>query len=154
MTDTLKEKLNEKPTEELLEILSENNRLEWRDEAFKMIRQILAERGEEVPEEEAIEPKNENKYSKPFGALLTASIVFGLFRYNLLKTMPELSDYLAIASLVLWLITGILFSKSESKSGWWGIIGSIGIPGLILLFIIFRISNKIRGSKKNFEPVK
>ncbi len=49
--DTIKAKLSDKETEDLLAIWTENNRVEWRDEAFDAIQQILTERGVALPEQ-------------------------------------------------------------------------------------------------------
>ncbi|MDI6792880.1 MAG: hypothetical protein QME81_08455 [bacterium] len=51
--ESIQTKMREKSTQELLEIWNENNREEWRDEAFEAIRRVLTERGECVPEQSA-----------------------------------------------------------------------------------------------------
>jgi hypothetical protein len=56
-----------KETTELLEIWQNNNRFEWSDEAFEVIKEILEERGVEVPDQnkpvyEQQEEKNEDDY--------------------------------------------------------------------------------------------
>lgn len=50
--DTIKNALQNKPTEELLSIYSKNNRKEWTDEAFAAIYLILLERGVDIPEQQ------------------------------------------------------------------------------------------------------
>jgi len=106
---------------------------------------------EDVPKQAIIEHQKANKYLKRFDSWLIVSMVFGLFRSSLLKTNSHLSDQLVVVSFVLWVITGVYFSKAQNKSEWWGIIAASGIPGLILLFIIFWVSNKIEGLKKQIN---
>lgn len=45
------DRMNLKETDELLEIWQTNNRAEWSDEAFDVIKSILQERGEVIPEQ-------------------------------------------------------------------------------------------------------
>jgi|SRR5688572_18025250 len=46
------ENMNVKETDELLDIWQTNNRVEWSDEAFEAIKDILKERGVEIPEQD------------------------------------------------------------------------------------------------------
>lgn len=56
-------KLQEKETEELLEIWQQNNRDEWSDNAFTAIHEILLERlGSEPPQQEALAEDETGKY--------------------------------------------------------------------------------------------
>jgi hypothetical protein len=56
-------KLQEKETEELLEIWQQNNRDEWSDNAFTAIHEILLERlGSEPPQQEALPEDKTGKY--------------------------------------------------------------------------------------------
>jgi hypothetical protein len=56
-------KLQEKETEELLEIWQQNNRDEWSDNAFTAIHEILLERlGSEPPQQEALPEDEKGKY--------------------------------------------------------------------------------------------
>ncbi len=48
---SLRDRLNNKSSEELKNIYRENNRLQWRPETFSAIRDILESRGEEVPDQ-------------------------------------------------------------------------------------------------------
>lgn len=56
MSSSLKEQIyrnmNTKDTEELLEIWQKNDRVEWSETAFEMIKEILVERIGEIPEQE------------------------------------------------------------------------------------------------------
>jgi hypothetical protein len=52
-----------KETEELLAIWSDNDRLEWSDEAFEIIHAILLERLGNVPPQES--PMSTKKHRKP-----------------------------------------------------------------------------------------
>jgi len=54
----IREHLNLKTNDELLEIWQINDRVEWSDTAFEVMQEILAERGEEIPEQD--EPINEH----------------------------------------------------------------------------------------------
>ena len=45
----IRQRMNERSTEELLNTWQENNREDWTDEAFDAIREILIERGENIP---------------------------------------------------------------------------------------------------------
>ncbi len=45
--------LNLRETNDLLEIWQTNNRTEWSDIAFEIIKQILTERGLKIPEQDA-----------------------------------------------------------------------------------------------------
>src|SRR5512139_582545 len=51
--------MNLKETEELLELWRNNDRAEWSQEAFEIIKEILKERGVEIPEQN--EPIYEHK---------------------------------------------------------------------------------------------
>ena len=56
-------KLQEKETEELLEIWQQNNRDEWSDNAFTAIHEILFERmGSDPPQQEALPEDETGKY--------------------------------------------------------------------------------------------
>ncbi len=46
--------LNLRETDDLLDIWLENNRVEWSDEAFSVISQILKQRGVEIPKQDEI----------------------------------------------------------------------------------------------------
>jgi hypothetical protein len=51
----IRDNWKQKESKELLEIWQENNRAEWSDMTFDIIRQILEERGIEIPEQDEIE---------------------------------------------------------------------------------------------------
>jgi hypothetical protein len=58
--------LNLKETDDLLDIWQANNRYEWSDEAFEIIRAILQERGTEIPEQgEPVYERNELEQNSP-----------------------------------------------------------------------------------------
>jgi hypothetical protein len=44
-------RMNLKETDELINIWQANNRTEWSEEAFEIVKEILVERGEQVPEQ-------------------------------------------------------------------------------------------------------
>nr|AGF93112.1 membrane protein [uncultured organism] len=51
----LREKFEEKNSEELKEIYKKNDRTEWRPKTFEVIQRILEERGEEIPDKTPVE---------------------------------------------------------------------------------------------------
>ncbi|MFC2146516.1 hypothetical protein ACFLRT_04050 [Acidobacteriota bacterium] len=53
LSKEIEETFKEKPTAELLDIWSKNDRREWSDEAFEAIHRLLDERGEDIPEQDA-----------------------------------------------------------------------------------------------------
>jgi hypothetical protein len=58
--------LNLKETDDLLDLWQANNRYEWSDEAFEIIRAILQERGIEIPEQgEPVYERNELEENSP-----------------------------------------------------------------------------------------
>lgn len=60
-TSKIKKSLSERSDEELLQIWAENNFYEWRPEAFEAIREILAERGVGLPEQQDLSLKEAEK---------------------------------------------------------------------------------------------
>ena len=59
MIDEIKARMGQKANEELLAIWGKNDRKEWSDDAFEVIRQVLTERKVTIPEQPApfVEPK-------------------------------------------------------------------------------------------------
>lgn len=51
LREQIRDRMNLKETEELLEIWQNNDRAEWSDEAFEVIQEILKERGVDIPEQ-------------------------------------------------------------------------------------------------------
>lgn len=119
----IREHLNLKTTDELLDIWQTNDRVDWSEIAFEVIQEILAKRGEEVPEQD--EPINEhvedvvNEFGFTEGELKVIDA----------KEQPELYDPLdvllirkridqaAVASIVLVAISTLLnFPDSRNMS--------------------------------------
>jgi len=142
--------MNLKTTDELLDIWQTNDRVEWSEAAFEEIKEILAERGEEMPEQdepinEHVEEVNDVKY-------------FRLTEQELkiidAEEQPELYDPLdvlfikkrieqaAVASIVLVTITG-LFHFPESKNLALSLLQ--GYPPLILLATPLAVISTIIG---------
>lgn len=75
--DTIKNALQEKPTEELLAIYAKNNRKEWTDDAFAAIYLILLGRGVDIPEQEQAnnqtKPVSIHKMPNLFGLVCAVS---------------------------------------------------------------------------------
>lgn len=62
-TVEIKRALSERSNSELLQIWRENNRHEWRPEAFEVVREILLERGIEPPDQQILSTAQaENAY--------------------------------------------------------------------------------------------
>lgn len=143
--------LNLKTTDELLDIWQTNDRVEWSEAAFEEIKEILAERGEEMSEQD--EPINEHVEE------VDADVKYFRLTEQELKIIdaeeqPELYDPLdvlfikkrieqaAVASIVLVTITG-LFHFPESKNLALSLLQ--GYPPLILLATPLAVISTIIG---------
>ena len=149
-------------TDELVEIWQTNDRLEWTDTAFDVIREILQERLEELP------PQNEPVYEtgrpkeittmtlvqvyfsfsgrigrqtywlKGILPIAVVSVVVGFIE----EAIPTYSAYSGVPT-ILWQLLAIWPSLAltvkrwhdRNKSGWWVLIGLIPIAGGILALI-------------------
>lgn len=63
LREQIHDRMNLKETDELLEIWQGNDRAEWSDEAFEVVKEILKERGTDIPEQD--EPIYEHKEENP-----------------------------------------------------------------------------------------
>jgi hypothetical protein len=123
----IREHLNLKTTDELLDLWQANDRVEWSDAAFEVMQEILTERGEEIPEQD--EPIHEHVEEvdtvKEFG------FTEGEMKIIEAETQPELYDPLdvllikkrieqaAAASIVLIAISTLLnFPDSKNMAAY------------------------------------
>jgi uncharacterized membrane protein YhaH (DUF805 family) len=167
MSDDLRKQiygnLRQRGTDDLIEIWRSNNRAEWTEMAFEVIREILHERLIELPPQD--QPINDADETNIEVADMTLAQIYfsfngriGLKTYWLMGVLPILgfmvlfgfiegatptySAYSGVPTLlgrlfVLWL--SLTFSvkrwHDRDKSGWWVLIGLIPLVGLIWAFI-------------------
>ncbi|MGA7195279.1 MAG: hypothetical protein WBW94_16800 [Anaerolineales bacterium] len=140
--------LNLRETNDLLEIWQTNNRAEWSDIAFEIIKQILTERGLKIPEQDAPVEYNE-------GVIEDNSFDFSEEELKIIddENPPEFYDpfqvlkvskwleKIAIASIYIVLISGVLqFPRAQSLAQAY----LQGIPSLhILVSIIAAVSTSL-----------
>ena len=141
--DQIRANMQRKNTEDLIEIWKRNDKEEYSDLSFQVIREILEERGFEIPPQEAlIEEKFvsvELPRSKPALYIGAALILLGLLIYaqQLISTKPNLIDSIIIICLLPLplplLIGGIVLVKRSSSPPvtlWRGLLTLLG--GLLL----------------------
>lgn len=96
LIDSIKKNLESKTTDELLEIWIENDRVEWSDEAFQAIKQILNKRDQVLPKQNPVRESEEFHSGKglkiwgivliSIGIILTIGLVL-LYIY----TIPQIT---------------------------------------------------------------
>lgn len=123
LSKQIREHLNLKTTDELLEIWQDNDRVEWSEAAFEVIQEILTERGEEIPEQD--EPIHE--HIEEVDTVKEFGFTEGELKIIEAKDQPELYDPLdvllikkrieqaAAISIILTVISTI-FTYPQSKS--------------------------------------
>ncbi|MCF8057250.1 MAG: hypothetical protein K9K37_11515 [Desulfocapsa sp.] len=139
--DQIRANMQRKNTEDLIEIWKLNDKEEYSDQTFQVIREILEERGCEIPPQETrIEEKVvpvELPRSKPSLYIGVAFILLGFLIYapQLISTKTNLIDSITILCLLPlpFLIGGILLVKRSSSppvTFWRGLLTLLG--GLLL----------------------
>lgn len=105
-SEEIKKRMNEKTTEELLQIWVTNNHYEWSDDAFIAIKQILSERNALIPTQNAqpADPKRK-KSGRGFRTWAIVLLIIGLFGQGkivcvLLATEPLLASCIAAGLLL------------------------------------------------------
>ncbi len=105
-TEEIKKRMEEKTTEELLQIWVTNNRSEWSDDAFNVVRQILSERKAPIPPQNAQPAKPNMKVpGKGFRTWAIVLLILGLIAQGKMilvvaDTLPLLAACVAV-SIVL-----------------------------------------------------
>lgn len=166
MSDDLRKQiynsLSQKETDELVEIWQTNDRVQWTEMAFDVIREILQERlGELSPQDEPVYETNrpneittmtlaqvyfsfngrigrQTYWLKGVLPILVLSIIFGIIE----GATPTYSAYSGVPTalwrlLVIWPSLALTVKRwhDRNKSGWWVLIGLIPVVGLIWAFI-------------------
>lgn len=106
-SDSNKSELNKKETKDLLQIWVKNDRSQWRSDAFDAIKEILIERGVEVP----IQSTPFVEVKQPKTTLGTAVSIFGIVAVLvgevLRKILPEPFNSI-LFTLIGGAVTGLL----------------------------------------------
>ena len=148
MTDNSLEKsiyenFSVKETDELIQIWRENQRYEWSDVAFDVIRQILQERGVEIPLQNnpqfELETKNENEESESAdGTSSENQPIF--YKPQQLMFFADAASIAAWVTLVIYIVISPwnVFLNWSEYWGMWG-LGN-GIVGLLSRILVAAIS--------------
>jgi hypothetical protein len=91
-------KMKEKSTEELLKIWTENDKAQYSEEAFEAIKQLLAERGVEIPtQKELLQPTLQEELRLPpltwlhklSGGIILVAAIFAAIHAIFMITLPD-----------------------------------------------------------------
>lgn len=121
----IRENFRSKSTEELLEIWETNDRDTWSDEVFEIVKEILAERKEDLPDQRDKEP------------VQTAATLFGNSELDNYLVNASGTSFLTMNILALfgsvifgWLIAVVYNSLGKGKFGW----------NFVLLLMMFTVA--------------
>ena len=117
LAEQIKENINKESTDELLRIWIENDRKEWTDETFDVIKQVLIQRGEKIPEQKKPLKEDVNltasKLDKVKEDWVVICSVNGEVEGNIIKSkfdsegIPVICRQEAIGKLTLFIIDGL-----------------------------------------------
>jgi hypothetical protein len=129
LAEQIKENIDKESTDELLRIWIENDRKEWTDETFDVVKQVLIQRGEKIPEQKKPTFFDMNRRNKKY---YIAKVTYGIMLILLIFSL-----YVIIGYHPRMYITRYYFQIDFGKFS--VLEGTLGeLLGLSLFFISFK----------------